>query len=118
MKKLKKIAISASVFMPMMAFAAAINEVGDVAGVFKSWLDLALPLLIGAAVVWVSYGAFKYIRTDDANAREEARGTVVYGIIGLFVMVSIWGLVGVLSGTFSVTGNVGSVPNIPNIPGI
>ncbi len=33
--------------------------------------------------------------------REEAKQTVYYGIIGLFVMISIWGFVNILDKTFN-----------------
>ena len=41
---------------------------------------------------------------------------MIYGIIGLFVMVSIWGLVAILSGTFDLKNDIPDTVNelLPN----
>ena len=39
---------------------------------------------------------------------------MIYGIIALFVMVSVWGLVNVLSGTFGFTKT--EAPTLPGLP--
>ncbi len=58
-------------------------------------------LLIGAAVVYFLAGVLKYVRqVSDDKAREEGRKMMLYGIVALFVMISVWGLVNVLRGTF------------------
>ena len=41
----------------------------------------------------------------DAKGREEGKKRLMYGILGLAVMVSVWGLVSILAGTIG--GNVG-----------
>jgi len=65
-------------------------------------LNPAMDLLIAAAVILFLYGVIKYVSGgDDEAKRKEAKNYIVYGIIGLFVMVSVWGLVNLLAGTFS-----------------
>ena len=39
------------------------------------------------------------IRSEEK--REEGKQTIMYDIIGIFVMVSIWGLVNILNRTFN-----------------
>ncbi len=58
-----------------------------------------VPLLFVAALIYFLYGAITFIRADD-KTRDEARNKIVYGLVGLFVMLSVWGLVGVLTNTF------------------
>lgn len=66
-------------------------------------LIYAVPLLIAVAVVVFLYGVVKYITAGGSEEkRAEARMTMIYGIIGLFVMVAIWGLVGILLNTFGI----------------
>lgn len=67
-----------------------------------AFFNTAVYLLISAAVVYVIYGAFRMISSEEG--REEGKKTIYYGIIGLFVMVSIWGLVNILQGTFNLAG--------------
>lgn len=70
------------------------------------------PLLIALSVIVFIWGVLKYISgADDETKRTEGRNFMIYGIIGLFVMVSVWGLVQVLQGTFG----FGNSPFIPQL---
>jgi hypothetical protein len=56
--------------------------------------------MIALGVVSFLYGIALYIsRAGDEGKRKEGVQFMTYGIIGLFVMVSVWALVGILSGT-------------------
>ena len=55
-------------------------------------------LIIAAAVVYTVWGAFNMIKSEEK--REEGKSIILHGIIGIFVMVSIWGLVNILNTTF------------------
>ena len=58
-------------------------------------------LIVGLAVAYFLWGVAKYIlHSDDAKAREEGKNMMIYGVIALFVMVSMWGLVNLLDTTF------------------
>ncbi|PCI20190.1 hypothetical protein COB64_02670 [Candidatus Wolfebacteria bacterium] len=70
-----------------------------------------VPLLITAGTVVFIYGVVQYIAgAADQTKREEGRKFILWGIIGLFVIISVWGLVGLLSNTFQF-GNV--LPQLP-----
>lgn len=74
-----------------------------------------IPLLIGLAIVYFFWGVAKYIKnSDDESEREKARSYMVWGVIGLFVMISVWGLVGVLANTFGIRVTVPGLPNTPS----
>ena len=66
-----------------------------------NFLSQAVILLIALAVVFFLYGILKYITAgDDEEKRTKMKNTIIYGIIGLFVMVSFWGIVNILINTF------------------
>ncbi|MBI2049106.1 MAG: hypothetical protein HYT29_01570, partial [Parcubacteria group bacterium] len=47
--------------------------------------------------------------------KEGARETIIYGVIGLFVMLAAWGLVNVLLNTFNLdTATPTDLPVIPS----
>lgn len=70
------------------------------------------PLLISMAVIVFVIGVVKYIAGADEEAkRTEGRNFMIYGLVALFVMVSVWGLVGVLQGTFGMS----NTPFIPQL---
>jgi len=85
---------------PLMAFAAA-NTFAEVLKILQDLLNGLLPVLIALAVALFLWGVLKYIRTsDNPDERTEGRELMVYGIVAIFVMISFWGLVNILVGTF------------------
>ena len=65
-------------------------------------IGTAIPVVIGLAVLLFLWGLARYIlNQDDAEARAGARSIMIWGIVIIFVAVSIWGLVAFLS---TVTG--------------
>jgi hypothetical protein len=69
---------------------------------FVGLLNTVMYLLIAASVVYTVYGAFLMISSEEK--RDEGKKIIYHGIIGLFVMVSIWGLVNILDNTFKLSG--------------
>ena len=70
-----------------------------------------VPLLFALAVAAFVYGVFDFIRANASGEETgEKKAFMVWGIIGLAVMLSVWGLVGILQNTFHV-GNV--IPQLP-----
>ncbi len=94
---------------PIENVSALLNLVGCIIR------DALIPLLITLSVIVFIVGIIKYIAAaDDSAKREDGRKFMLYGIIALFVMISIWGLVGVLQGTFG----LGNAIYIPQMQGI
>ena len=60
---------------------------------------LMVSLAIGAFV----FGVFKIIASNSVEDKENGRQFIFWGIIGIFVMLSLWGLVNILKGTFVLT---------------
>jgi len=64
-------------------------------------MKAVVPLLVSLAVVGFVYGIIKYfLNPDNEEKRKEGKSFMFWGLVTLFVIVSIWGLVGILSGTF------------------
>lgn len=84
----------------------------------KGILNAVIPFIIGLTVLVIIWGIFTYV-TEAANEekRTEAKQFILYGIIGLFCMLSIWGLVNILVGTFGLTNKIepGQIPTVPTI---
>ena len=76
------------------------------------WLiQKATFVIIGLAVMYFLWGLVKYLKTAAGEEFEEAKGMIINGIIIIFVMVSIWGLVRVFANTVQV--NVDSRTTLP-----
>ena len=87
----------ASLF-PLIVSAATFKTVVEkVLIVFNS----AVKALIGLAVFLLAFGIFRYINAGaDPKRRIEGGKLLMWGIISVFVMVSLWGLVNILLNTF------------------
>lgn len=107
----KKILILSLAFVPVISFAATLNTV---LVKVKELVALILPLLISLAVIYFVWALVKYM-LKAGEEQAEARQQMIWGVIILFVMVSIWGLVGVLGDTFGVDGKA-AVPALNLIP--
>ena len=81
-------------------------------------LNSLVPLAIGLAVVIFLFGVIKYVTAGDSEeGRKTGRQMMLWGIIGLFVMVSVWGLVLVLNTSTGITqGGTGTGPTLPPVP--
>jgi succinate dehydrogenase/fumarate reductase cytochrome b subunit len=74
-----------------------------------------IPLLVSVAVVAFIYGIIQFfLNPENEEKRKAGKSYMLWGIIALFVMVSFWGLVGILASTFT----PGGTPNTVKIPGL
>ena len=89
-------------FLAVPLFASAQN-LGTVLGVFSDIINLAIPVVLALAVLYFFWGLAQYILSADEK-KEEGRNIMIYGVIALFVMVSVWGLIALLQDTFDVGG--------------
>lgn len=67
-------------------------------------------LIITLAIVIFLWGVFKFIRAEGDD-KQSGRDFMLWGIIGLFVMLSVWGLVNVLRNTFNLNDATINIPH-------
>ena len=106
MKSITKIGALALVLTPAAASAQALsslNNVNQVATRFTSLLNTFTVILISLAVVWIIINVVRYLIIKGPDERKEGGLRILYGVIGLFVIISIWGLVSVLQNSFGTT---------------
>ncbi len=117
MKKFGTMAVLSAV-LPFTAAAAQISNLDGIFKFIKDTLNTVLPLIIAAAVVYFVWGMFQLFLAGDEEKKDKAKTTIIYGIIAIFVMVSVWGLVNILSNTFGLSNaplnaNLDPLQNIP-----
>lgn len=89
---------------------------GEIITKFKSIFDIIIPLLITLGLIYFLWGVAQYvIKQDDEEGQKGARQMMFYGIIALFVIVSVWGLVAILNTTLNI--EQGGAPERPHVPG-
>lgn len=63
------------------------------------------------ATIVFFYGIAKFIWSADSDTgREEGKKSILYGIIGLFIMFSVYGIVAFIKATFHITTPAGLLP--------
>ena len=98
-KVLQKISIGTlGLLTPSLAFARDVTSgLADLLDQIGGLLNQVVPLLIGLAVVAFLWGVVMYLFGKD---KDGAKTFMLWGIIAIAVMVSIWGLVRILQETF------------------
>lgn len=85
---------------PSVAFAATASfkeVVSRIIGVFNGTV---VPALIGIGVFLIIFGIFRYISAgDDPKKLAEGGKLILWGVIAVFVMLSVWGLVSLVLNT-------------------
>lgn len=89
---------------------------------FQSIIQALVPFIFGIAVIGVLWGLTQYLfKAGDEKAQSEGRKVIFWGIITLFVMVSLWSFVNILSSLFfgdtgPGTGPAGGIPTLNETP--
>lgn len=117
--KTARLAVASIMLVPLFAFAQSIDAsyVDDLVQFVNDGVKTLIPLLIGIAILLFVYGLVMFIlAADDEEARSKARLKMVWGVIAIFVMVSVWGLVNVLDNFFNLNTNPVKPPVVPTVP--
>lgn len=69
-----------------------------------------VPLMFAVATLVFLYGTIMFIKEDNTEKKEKGRQFMIWAIVGLAVMFSVWGLVGVLENTFGITNTIPQLP--------
>ena len=72
-------------------------------------LNRLIPVLIAVALVVFFWGLIQYIRTHKGG-----KDIMIAGLVGLFIMVSVWGIIRIAQNTLGVGS--GGPPSIPPAP--
>lgn len=106
--------------LPLVSLAA-INNVSDVGSfIINTINNVLVPVLFAVAFIVFLWGAFNtfILGANDEEVKTSGKNLMLWGLIGFFVMVSVWGLVNILTGTISF-GNPGQAtpPKASNVGG-
>lgn len=116
---MKKIALAgAALAFPFFAFAQTVNSVQDLASFTINLINnVAVPLVFALAFIVFIWGIFQYFILgghDDAK-KKLGRSLMIWGIVGFALMVSVWGLVHILTGTLSLNNSQQLPPPVQQV---
>ena len=117
MKKLIFIGSGLSFITPLFALAADDNGIIGLITIFSKILGVVIPVLVSLAVVYFIWGVIQYLLMGNEEKKKKAKEAIISGLIGLFVIVSFWGIVKVITNTTNVGPerlNERAIPCVPN----
>ncbi len=78
-------------------------------------VDTAIPILIGLALIFFFWGLVKYVRSAESG---DGKKIMIAGLVGLFIMVSVWGIIRLAQSVLGVQSNdaADDVITAPNVP--
>ncbi len=91
--------------------ANSLTSLGGIVNYISCFLvKFIIPLLMSLAVAGFIWGIIKYfINPDNEEQKKKGKDFMVWGLIALFVIVSMWGIVAIFSNT------LGLRPVIPQL---
>ncbi len=72
-------------------------------------LNPIILLAFAVALLVLFWGIFKFVSSETGDKeREEGKKKIIYGIVGMFIMLSAKGIISVILATFHITKNAGT----------
>lgn len=122
MNKVSAAVIGASVYLlPVLAFAANNNsgpELDNLTTLLESigkLVNLATPIVIGLALLAFFWGLVKFIFAASDDDKKSGKSFMIGGIIALFVMIAIVGIIKFIASAFGVEGDLGGTLPVPTV---
>jgi len=112
MRRIIRAAIIVFPLVPALAFAQNATAQQGIVGtlrIFSLLFNGMIGLFVTVAIVIFFWGLIKYL-WEVGEKKHEGLQTMFWGVIAIFVMVSIWGIIHLLQNTFGVQN--GSAINV------
>ena len=114
---MKKVIFTLVSFAPALALAQTtdlsglstfVRNIGNV-------VNVIIPVIFAIAIVYFFWGLVQFLRSaGDPKTHADGKAHMIYAVIAIAVMVSIYGLVAWLQSTFGITST--AAPILPIIP--
>lgn len=114
---MKKVIASLVSLSPMIAFAqtSPITDVNSLSTKLINLGNLFTYLLMAVAVIYIIWNVVRYLIASGEDEKKGAAMKFVWGIVGLFLIISIWGIVNILLNTFRTTAPNTTIPQVQNV---
>lgn len=115
---MKKIVIGGGLFLaPAIASAQQLGNIETLMQSIGRLVDLALPIVVGIALLGFFWGLAKFIFAQgNEEDKTDGKKIMIWGLVALFVMVSVWGLVRFIGDALDVQqGDSIVVPEVPRL---
>ena len=114
---MKKFIIPALLLLPAMAFAQTLGNLETLLTSVGNLIDIALPIVVAIGLLAFFWGLVKFIfAAGNEDAKKDGQRLMIWGLVALFVMVSVWGLVQFIGNALDI--DQGGSVDLPEVPGL
>ena len=92
--------IATAFLMPVVAFAQTPRTFSGLVYMLISFINPMAAILVSLALLTFFWGIVQYIYSGGSEGHENGRQLMAWGIVAIFVLISIWGLARILTTTF------------------
>jgi len=98
------LSIGLLLFFPVITLAAPANF-KDIVLIVVEILTAILPVIVTLTFIYFIWGLTQYLKSEDTK-KDDAKGIMIRGLIALFVISGLWGIMRILTKTFIETEGV------------
>lgn len=102
--------------LPLLAAAQTLNTaqtgIFRILGIVAAFMNGLIGVAITLAIVVFFWGLIKYLLGSGSEGKADGLKVMFYGVVTIFVMVSVWGLVNLLQSTFLGGTGASVAPNV------
>ncbi|HEY4507365.1 MAG TPA: hypothetical protein VJJ47_00560 [Candidatus Paceibacterota bacterium] len=115
----KTSAFLAAAMLPAVALAAGISSgIVNILSLISNVIGMLVPILIGLGLVYFLWGVIQYVIAGNEEAKKGAKQVMLYGLLGLFVMVGVWGIINLVGDTVFQGVSTSAAKSYPTVPTI
>ena len=93
----------------------ALKGIANIICKIHNILNSVIPVLVSLGVVYLVWGVVQYVIGNEEEAKKKGKDRIIYGVIGLAIIVGLWGLVNIVVNTFDFGG--ASAPTLSPLTG-
>lgn len=105
MKKIALKSFGLTLLMPLFAMAQNFDYPDKFIKKGTEWLTQAISVIMILMTVWFLINVFRYVAEKDPGKLADKRKTMLNGLIGLFIAVSVWGIIKIAQNVFNTDSN-------------
>jgi len=99
----------------VVAAQSELSKVKNIVGAVGEIVGLLIPIVFALALLYFFWGLGKYILASG-EGKEEGKNIMIWGVVALFVMASVWGIVRFIQQAFDINNNENiNAPGVTNI---
>ncbi len=102
--------------LPLVAAAQVGGNLLSILNLVQTIVSRLIPILVAVALIYFIVGLIRFVIAAEGEARDDGKKMMWWGIVALFVIVSIWGIVTYIADILGVSRTTTVTP--PGVSGI